>query len=108
MAKWADYLISAVNYDSKHMIYQVLQHSDDGNKIGEGVVVNRETILSNIDKGKSYVTIYNGIKSWKLGYPVRKFKMQGKSYLRIDENKSPLDSLGDLPEIGVEEKAQTS
>ena len=48
MAKWADYLISQVSYDSNHLITKVKQHRDNGNTISEGEVVDRYIIADNL------------------------------------------------------------
>ena len=99
MDKWADYLISEVNYDSKHLISVAIRHQDTDKGITKGTPVDRLTISSDIKNGLSYITIYSGKNSWKKGHPIHTFSIKGEPFLRIDGNKVELDSLGDLPVV---------
>ena len=108
MKKWADYLISEVNYDSKHLISVAIRHQDTDKGITVGIPVDRLTISSDIKNGLSYTTIYHGNNSWKKGKVIQTFFIDGTPYLRLDENKVNLDYLGDLPNssIVIEEPTQ--
>ena len=97
--KWADYVISAVQYGSHHKIINVKQHVDDGKTISRGEVVTRETVITNIIKGKSYLTVISGLSNWKKGERIRTFMNDSDYYIRIDDNKVSSDNLGSLPEI---------
>ena len=44
MKKWADYLISEVSYDSKHLISIAIRHQDTDRGITKGTFVDRLTI----------------------------------------------------------------
>ena len=99
MDKWADYLISEVSYDAKHLISVAIRHQDTDKGITKGTPVDRLTISSDIKNGFSYITIYSGKNSWKKGHRIRTFSIGGEPFLRIDGNKVELDSLGDLPVV---------
>jgi len=99
MDKWADYLISAANYDSTRILNNVLVHKDEGGTIGNPEEIDRTTISSNIKNGKSYLTIFGSLSTWKKGYQVRTFRVGGDYYLRLDNNKVDFDNLGDLPTV---------
>ena len=44
MAKWANFLISAVRYSPDHkFITELLQHDDLDDSVSDGVIVKRET-----------------------------------------------------------------
>ncbi len=101
MAKWADYLISEVSYDSDHLISIAIRHEDTERGISEGQPIDRLTISSDIKNGLLYLTIYSGKDSWKKGHKIQTFSIDGNPYLRIDGNKVKLDYLGDLPESSV-------
>ena len=103
MAKWADYLISEVSYDSEHLISVAIRHQDTEKGITEGKPVDRLTISSDIKNGLFYITIYSGKNSWKKGHKINTFSIGGNPYLRIDNNKVKLDYLGDLPETSLVE-----
>ena len=99
MDKWADYLISEVSYDSKHLISVAIRHQDTEKGITKGTPVDRLTISSDIKNGISYITIYSGQNSWKKGNIIHTFSIGGEPFLRIDGNKVELDSLGDIPVV---------
>ncbi len=98
MAKWADYFISQVSYDSDHLISVAIRHQETDKGITKGEPVDRLTIHSDIINGLFYITIYSGKESWKKGHKIHTFSIEGNPYIRIDENKVKLDHLGDLPE----------
>ena len=108
MNRWADYLISEVNYDSEHLISIAIRHQDTDKGITIGIPVDRLTISSDIKSGLLYSTIYHGINTWKKGKVIQTFFIDGTPYLRIDGNKVRLDHLGDLPNssIVIEERPQ--
>ena len=99
MEKWADFVISQVSYDSKHLISKAKRHKDSENGIGKGELVDRTTMTSDIMGGSIYITIYSRISTWKRGNKIRLFRIGGEQYLRTDKNKVNLDNLGDLPEV---------
>jgi uncharacterized phage infection (PIP) family protein YhgE len=99
--KWADFLISAVVYDSKHRILYAKQHKDTGESITEGILTDRNTIASNITNGLSYVTIFSSNSTWKKGTNLRAYRIGGEYFIRTDGNKVKLDNLGQLPELEI-------
>ena len=99
MTKWADYLISAVKYDSNRKIIQVRQHKDTGEEIGDGEIVDRSTLANNLKKGISYSTVFNSNSNWKIGDKIRYIRMGGDFSIRTDSNKVEFDNLKFLPEI---------
>jgi len=98
MAKWADYLISQVSYDSNHLITKVKQHRDNGNTISEGEVVDRYIIADNLGHGNRYMTVYSDLGKIRIGKNIRYFRAYEHHYIRIDNNKVSSDNLGDLPQ----------
>ena len=96
MDKWADFLISEVNYDSDHLISSAKRHQDTEKGISLGDIIDRLTIASDIKSGLVYTTIYSAKNSWKKGNKIRVFSLKGNPYLRIDNNKVNLDFLGDF------------
>ena len=97
--KWADYLISAVKYDSNRRIIQVMQHKDTGDDIEEGELIDRSTLLSNLKHGKKYATIYNSNSNWKFGEKISINKSGGENSIRTDSNKVEFDNLKFVTEI---------
>jgi hypothetical protein len=100
MAKWADFLISAVKYNEERThIERVRVHEDNGVNVGAPVNSSRLTGVSNIKSGYSYVTIYKTTENkWKKGEDVRIIKVGNEEFIRTDANQTAADNLGDLPE----------
>ncbi len=99
MGSWADYLISAVKYDSKRHIIQVKQHKDTGGAIGQGEIIDRDTLVDNLQNGLKYTTIFSSDTKWKKGDKVQMLKSQGKIIVRTDNNKVGMDNLKFLTEL---------
>jgi hypothetical protein len=98
MDKWADYLISAASYDLNRLISVAICHKYTENGITKGEQLDRDSIISDIKNGLTFITIHSGINSWKKGNKINIFSKGGSHYLRIDDNKTKLDFFGDLPE----------
>lgn len=101
MAKWADYCISAVRYNTEHThIDKVRVCPDLGDKLGNFSEIVRGDVVNAIERGNSFVTIYaNSDGNWKKGEDVRIIIVGGEKYLRTDANSKAADNLGNLPEF---------
>ena len=101
MAKWADYLISAVKYDSDHeKIISVKTHEDKGDTVGDSYIEIRSKVVSNIENGYSYCTILKtNDKKWKKGEDIHIVKIDDEKFIRTDRNETKKDNLGNLPEF---------
>ncbi|MGG4011049.1 DUF3892 domain-containing protein [Bacillus smithii] len=100
--KWADYLISAVRYEDKNKkerIKVLKVHTDNGDKVGAGTDWLREDVISSIEEGYTYCTIYQKDGKWNKGAKVEIVIVDGSKYLRTDANKIKRDNLGELPEF---------
>jgi hypothetical protein len=101
MAKWADYLISAVRYNEKKThIEMVRVHEDLGDKVGSSTDIARGIVITSIKNGNSYVTIFKAANgNWQRGEDVRIITVNGEEFLRTDANEKASDNLGNLPEF---------
>ena len=99
MGKWADYLISAVKYDSDRKIVQIRQHDAISEDIGDGELVNRDILSTNLKKGRTYCTIFSSNSTWKKGDPVNLIKTKDGYSIRTDSNKVEYDNLKFISEI---------
>ena len=101
MAKWADYLISEVQYSSiRRLIQKVKQHEDLDGSVSNSKIIDRAIVASNLKQGKSYMTIHNGIsETWKRGKKITTFRLGEEYFIRSDENKVKRDNLEDLIEF---------
>jgi len=97
--KWADYLVSAVEYGPGRRIERVMQHEDTGGELGEGTVIDRSTLASNISRGVRYATVFDASSKWRLGEAIRCHRVGSGNAIRTDENRAEYDHLGMLPEL---------
>jgi len=98
--RWADYLISAVEYDKDHKIVKAKQHQDKFGEISPGEIIPREIIASNIKNGKRYMTIHSGLNDiWTIGQKITTHRVSEDYCIRIDDNKVKQDNLGNLVEL---------
>jgi len=104
MAKWADYLVSAVSYSPNREIIEAEVHEDLDGKIGRTETVDKITMSHNMRKGKTYITVFKTLNSWKRGQEIHLYSVNGHPYLRIDRNKVNMDHLGDIPDIDHNKK----
>jgi hypothetical protein len=98
---WADYLISAVRYNSKRThIDMVRCHKGEDKPIDAGQDISRETVVSEIEARKSFVTIVKGSDGkYRRGEDVRIIVVTGVKYIRTDANSLGADNLGNLAEF---------
>lgn len=101
MAQWADYGISAVKYNSAGThIVQVRVHANVNGNVGTAQTWERMEVVSAIEKGNTFVTLLrNSAGNWQLGEDVRIVVINGVKYIRTDNNNTPSDNLGSLPEF---------
>lgn len=97
--KWADYLVTAVKYDDNRKIKSVRQHKDNGDELDEGMIIDRDTLVSNIKHGVHYATVFNTKSNWLLGNTIKCFKVGSSTSIRTDLNKAKYDFLSMLPEL---------
>jgi hypothetical protein len=101
MAKWADWLISAVRYDDDHSrIVKVRAHLDKGDTVGSAQEQTRAEVVRSVEGGQTYCTIVKGTDGkWKRGEDVRVITIDGEKFIRTDANRTKKDNLGNLPEF---------
>lgn len=100
MTKWADYCISAVRYNAAETHIERVQvrvHNADANTISAPTEWARTQVVSAIDRGNTFVTIYERDNHWHKGEDVRVITVNGVKYIRTDTNYKAADNLGNLP-----------
>jgi len=101
MVKWADYCISAVRYneDETHIV-KVKVHTDEGDTIGNVSEWERESVVSAIERGNTFITIFKNTEGkWGKGQEVHTIKVNGKKFIRTDKNTTASDNLENLPQF---------
>ena len=97
--KWADYLISQVQYnEAETHIVKVLSHNDNGSSVSEGTELTRSTVVIRLGEGSTFVTITKNLEGkWTSGAQVRAVTIGGEKYIRTDADSITRDNLGSLP-----------
>jgi len=85
MAKWADYLISKVEFNTPEThIVKVEAYTDTGDKLGAMAELTRQTVIALIDKGYTFSTIFqNSDGTWREGARVITITIDGVRFERI-------------------------
>lgn len=101
MAKWADYCISRVRYNSERThIVKVEVAEDKGDSLGTTQEWLRGQVVSALERGKTFVTIVKGNDGkWRRGQDVHIVTVNGVKYIRTDRNARASDNLENLPEF---------
>jgi hypothetical protein len=99
--KWADVLISAVEYsDRPRHIVRVAVHLDRGDSVGPKAELSRAAVISWIGAGYTFATITKGTdKKWQRGADVSIATRDRTKYIRTDADNRAEDNLGKLPEL---------
>jgi hypothetical protein len=100
MSKWADYGICKVHYDNDHDYIETVKIREDlGDSIGSEVEKKRSWVVKKIEDGTTFVTILkNEDGKWEKGQDVHIVTVNGKKYIRTDQNDKDSDNLENLPE----------
>ena len=100
MAKWANYVITAVRYNLEHThIVSVKVRPDNGDSLGAESVWNRNQVVSAIESGYSFVTAFWQDGKWLKGADVHVIQVGWYKYIRTDRNLRAADNLESLPEF---------
>jgi len=102
MEKWADYLISAVRYNSDSggkIVAYLKVHIDNGDSVGESRTWSKEEILKEFSKGNRFATIFKEFNGkWRKGEVVS-ISQLNELFIRTDSNNIPEDYLEEIPEF---------
>ena|ERR1035437_5958925 len=96
MAKWAAYLISHVQKDSKGRITHVLLHTDNGDTVEAGVIKSESEVIQKLKNGYTVKTILWGYPSWNMGAEVSYVSNSSGEFLRTNRDKTEKDNLDNL------------
>ncbi len=99
MNKWADYLISRVTLNARGThIETVTVHQDLGSTVGAGTVWTRAAVVTAIERGYTFATIYkDAAGTWRYGAKVEVVVIRGEKFIRTDRDYTTADNLGSLP-----------
>lgn len=101
MAKWADYLVTAVRYNEERTHIDVVTvHEDKGDSMGPATSQTRSWVVSARTQGLTFITAPQADNGkYVKGAFVEIIKVNGEKFLRTDANAKARDNLGNLPEF---------
>jgi len=101
MAKWADYCVSAVQYDETHTkIVSVRAFKDTGDKLTDESTYSRQTVVDAIEQGTSLATITKSSDNkWQKGQPIIAVSINNAKYIKTTSDNTTRDNLENLPEF---------
>jgi hypothetical protein len=102
MAKWADYCIFEVSYNTARThIDQVKAYIDDGgDTLTTPILIDRATVVSQIGRGNLFITIVKGSNGqYQKGAKVETIRVNNQLFLKTVTDSTPKDNLGNLPEF---------
>lgn len=96
--KWADYLISAVRYNSSGThIDNVKVHEDKDDSVSAGKEWTRKEVVDALSKGKTFCTIYKSKDNeWSKGEQVTTVAVT-TTFIKTKADKKDVDNLENLP-----------
>jgi len=105
MAKWADYLVSAVRYTTSQntkYISHLRLHVDNGDSVGHASVSDRENVVKLLENGVTFSTVYKkdpDNTDWNLGKKIEVYNLNRKKFVKTISNDKEEDNLEELPEF---------
>ncbi|ODM73114.1 DUF3892 domain-containing protein [Bradyrhizobium elkanii] len=102
MAKWADYVITAVRFNDKHThIDRVRAWKDNGESLETVQEFTRQTIVKAInDDGITFVTAFKTTDGkWRKGEDVFVIHIHNVAYIKTKRDNTTRDNLDNLPEF---------
>ncbi|MXZ93218.1 MAG: hypothetical protein F4Z11_01765, partial [Cenarchaeum sp. SB0666_bin_15] len=94
-----DFLVSEATYDLGRQLRYAMRHKITEQGVLDGQVVDKMTLASEIMKKETHVTAFYTLDGWRLGKKIKAYIIDGKLFVRTDDNKVLYDNLGDLPEV---------
>jgi hypothetical protein len=101
MAKWADFVVSAIQKGSGLAnISHVQIHEDLENGFGPPQLIDKYQLSSKIQRGITFITVFKKNENdWAPGETIRTYVKDGEAHIRTDDNKVDGDNLGNLPSV---------
>jgi hypothetical protein len=80
MSKWADYVITCVNYDG-NKISNVRGYADKPDDRSDRKSWRRDQVVKELDDGKTFVTAFMNEGQWKKGAQILRRKINGEWFI---------------------------
>ncbi len=101
MAKWADYLISAVRFNQAHTHINVVRvHEDRDTSTGPAQDISRQDVIKYLKQGRTFCTVFTGSDgNLKQGQFVEIVTIDGVEFIKTLADRIKADNLDNLPEF---------
>jgi hypothetical protein len=101
MAKWADYLISAVRFNQERThINLVRVHEDRDTSTGPAQDISRQEVIKHLKQATTFCTVFKGSDgNWKKGQLVEIVTIDGVEFIKTLADRIKADNLDNLPEF---------
>jgi Protein of unknown function (DUF3892) len=97
--KWADYVITAVRFNTTGTHIESVQvRQDDGESIGAATTTSRSEVVRLLEAGYTFCTATKGDNGkWNKGAAVKIIVIDGNKFIRTKNDGIEKDNLDDLP-----------
>lgn len=99
MSEWADYIITAVQYDGTEIDSVKRRRETPEGGLSPPIEIPRQAVAQDLEFDVSYCTaIRDENDNWQRGDDIEAFELDGELYIRTEEGENPADNLGGLSE----------
>jgi Protein of unknown function (DUF3892) len=97
--KWADYIITAVRFNSTGTHIEAVQiRADNGDTAGAATVATRAQVIASLEAGRTFCTATKSSDgNWQKGAAVKIVVVDQQKYLRTKADSIKADNLDRLP-----------
>jgi uncharacterized protein (DUF2147 family) len=97
--KWADYIITAVRFNSAATHIEAVEiRADNGDSVGPASEATRAQIVDSIESGTTFCTATaTGDQKWHKGAEVKVVVIDNQKFIKTKSDNSKADNLDNLP-----------
>jgi hypothetical protein len=96
--KWADYIITAVRFNSTNTHIEAVQiRADNGDTVGTVSEATRSQIVNSIESGTTFCTATSAGDKWHKGAAVKVVVIDNQKFIKTKADNSKADNLDNLP-----------
>ncbi|HUA10408.1 MAG TPA: hypothetical protein VMA83_00205 [Solirubrobacteraceae bacterium] len=98
--KWADFLITAVRFNSAGTHIVFVEARADRGAVGKACLLSRTEVIETLESGYTYCTaIESGASKWEMGAAVEIVTVHDQPFMKTAPDEIACDNLGDVPRI---------
>jgi Protein of unknown function (DUF3892) len=98
MAKWADYLITAVRFNARGTHIEAVQiRADNGDTVGSPSEASRAQVVAWLESGYTFCTATFSGGKWHMGAPVGIVTIHNEQFIKTKPDSTKVDNLDNLP-----------